>query len=331
MSADPIDQGEAGVLCLRPERDFSAMGVDVPAELDVVFADTGHVDEIGPNVACVVLPSAGPGLPASMFRHAKGLRLIQYTGAGFDRIPRDVLEDVGCAVCNVPGASAMDVASYVVIVSGMLLRRLLIGDELVKAGRYADARAALSPERVRGFRGLRVGIIGFGGIGREVAAAFRQLGSSIKWFDPGVEPRTDIERSEEAEFSELLPWSELLTVHVPLLDSTRGLIGRRELARLSPGAILVNAARGGIVDEAALAAALDAGAIGGIALDVYSQEPLPASSPLIEAGMRHPGKVMLTPHIAGVTPEASRELFQRAWANVVAVIAHGGVPTDRVL
>ncbi len=318
------------VLCLRPEQDFTDVGVEVPHDLDVTFARDEHgVDEIASDVACLVLPSAGAHLPASMFEQASGLRLVQYTGAGFDRIPAEVLEGLGCAVSNVPGASAADVAAYVVLVAGVIWRRLLVGDELVRAGRYAEARAALAPAHVRGFRGLHVGVVGFGGIGVEVARLFGSLGASVRWFDPAPVTRPEIGQFESAALDELLDWSEILTVHVPLLDATRGLIGRTELARLRSGAVVVNAARGGIVDEVALVEALDSGALGGAALDVYEQEPLPANSPIVAAAMRHAGRVMLTPHIAGVTPEASRELFERSWLNVSAVM-DGREPVNRV-
>lgn len=312
MSAD-----SRRVLCLRPEQDFTDLGVVVPADLDVTFVRDEHeIDEIAPDVECLVLPSAGAHLPASMFERASGLRLIQYTGAGFDRVPEQVIETIGCAVSNVPGASAADVAAYVVLVAGAIWRRLLVGDELVKAGRYAEARSALVPAQVRGFRGLRVGIVGFGGIGVEVARLFAALGATVRWFDPAPVARPETELHEQTGLHELLDWCEVLTVHVPLLDATRGLIGRAELAHLGSGAVVVNAARGGIIDEAALIEALDSGALGGAALDVYEQEPLPADSPIIAAALRHSGRVVLTPHIAGVTPEASRELFVRTWSNV---------------
>ena len=319
------------VVCLRPRRDFDQMGVAVPEDLDVTFFDNERgLERIGPDVTCVVLPSAGPALAPEMFEDAKSLRLVQYTGAGIDRIADDVIERCGFAVCNVPGASAPDVAAYVVIATGVLLRNVLAGDRLMKSGSFDDARAKMIPALVRGYRGLKVGVIGFGSIGYEVATSFRALGAEVMWFDP-VPAATDASGAfERVGLDELLERCEVLTVHVPLLDSTRGLIDAAALARLSPGAVVVNAARGGIVDEVALMAALDSGHLGGVVLDVFEREPLPAESPLVEWAQRHCDKVVLTPHIAGVTPEASRVLFETAWTNVHTVLVAGGEPRHRV-
>ena len=319
------------VLCLRPERDFDQVGVKVPEDLNVTFFENeSEVDQIGPDVRCVVLPSAGPALASELFRRTTGLQLVQYTGAGIDRIADSVLSELDCAVCNVPGASAPDVAAYVVLSTGVLLRRMLLGDHLVKAGRYGEARSQMVPALVRGFRGLQVGVIGFGGIGSEVAKAFHALGAHVRWFDPAPAAADVAAAFECVSLDELLAQSEVITLHVPLVDATRGLIDATALAKLREGAFVVNASRGGIVDEAALGAALDSGHLGGVAFDVYEQEPLPADSPLLLLAARHSDRMLMTPHIAGVTPEASRVLFERAWDNVHGVLVGGHEPQNRL-
>ena len=321
------------VLCLRPRRDFEEAGVAVPDGLDVTFvADELAVAAIPPGTAGLVLPSAGARLAEDLFAGLERLRLIQYTGAGVDRVPEAVVARLGSVVCNVPGASAPDVAAYVVITAGALLRRLPLGDALTKAGRYREARAELAPAAARGFRGVTVGVVGLGGIGREVARLFEALGSRVVWADPAVgETGGDSPGGwERLPLPELLRRADVLTVHVPLTAETRGLIGAAELAALPPGAVVVQASRGGVIAEAALVEALDAGQLGGVALDVYTQEPLPADAPLLEAARRHPDRVILTPHVAGVTRDAARELYQRAWANVHQVLVAGATPRDRV-
>ena len=320
-----------GVVCLRPKRDFESVGVEVPDDMDVTyFANEGELDEIGPDVRCVVLPSAGPALAPEIFRRASGLELVQYTGAGIDRVSDSVIREVGCAVCNIPGASAPDVAAYVVVTVGLLLRKIMVGDRLVKAGRYGEARSLMSPAAVRGFRGLVVGVVGFGGIGYEVCRAFHALGARILWYDPAPAATDDKGEFERVSLEELLRQSEVLTVHVPLMEATRGLIDAAALATLGQGAIVVNAARGGIVDEGALVDAVDSGHLGGVVLDVYRDEPLGTDSPLMALAARHGERVIMTPHIAGVTPEASRVLFERAWANVHAVLVEGQAPQNRL-
>jgi phosphoglycerate dehydrogenase-like enzyme len=121
----------------------------------------------------------------------------------------------------------------------------------------------------------------------------------------------------------------VVTLHVPLLPATQGLIGTRELARMRPGAILIQAARGGIVDEAALAAALTSGHLGGAAVDVYSTEPPTADNPLLKVAGDAAARLMLTPHIAGVTRQASALLFRSAWDNVERVLVRGEAPLNR--
>lgn len=320
------------VICLRPASDFADVGVGVPEDLEVTYAaDEREVTTIPPDVACLVLPAAGRPLPSSMFEGADALRLVQVTGAGVDRVPVEPLQRLGVPLCNVPGVSAPDVAGYVVVVVGSLLRRLHVGDRLVKEGRYDEARRELAPRVARGFRGLRVGVVGLGAIGLNVAAAFDALGAVIRWYDvdPGAPERSG--GFERLGFEELLRWSEVLTLHVPLVEETTGLVGKDELELLPPGAVVVNASRGGVVDELALVDALDSGKLGGVVLDVFEHEPLPRSAPVLAAAKAHADEMILTPHIGGVTREASRVLFERAWTNVRDVLVEGRVPANRVM
>jgi phosphoglycerate dehydrogenase-like enzyme len=325
------DRAKKRVLCLRPAIDFTDVGVVVPADLDVSYvADERDVKKIPADVEGLVLPSVGRALAPSMFDEAVALRLVQFTGAGVDRVPAELVAKSGAAVCNVPGASASDVAAYVVVAAGLLLRGTLLGHDLVLAGRYDEARRELVPKNARGFRDVHVGVIGLGNIGSAVAHAFHGLGAIPRWYDPAP-VSDDVNVYERADFSELLRWSDVLTIHVPLVATTKGLIGKDELALLPRGSVVVNAARGGIVDEAALVDALDIGHVSGVALDVFEEEPLPADSPLIAAARRHAGRVFLTPHIGGVTRQAAAILFERAWANVRSVLVEGREPAYRVI
>jgi (S)-sulfolactate dehydrogenase len=152
--------------------------------------------------------------------------------------------------------------------------------------------------------GKTLGLVGFGGIAREVAARARALGLKVAACDPFVSAADaawqGISRHETLE--SLLPACDLLSLHVPLTDGTRNLIGAQALAAMRPGAIVINTARGGVVDEAALAESLRAGRLGGAAIDVFAEEPLSAEGARHFAGLPN---VILTPHIAGVTVEAN--------------------------
>ena len=129
---------------------------------------------------------------------------------------------------------------------------------------------------------------------------------------------------------ELLSTADVVTLHVPLLRETHGMIGDRELAVMKPGTVLIQAARGGIVDEAALAAHLASGHLGGAAVDVYSTEPPGPDNALLRLGGEGARRLLLTPHIAGVTRQSSQLLFRASWQNVERVLARGEPPLNRV-
>jgi len=164
-----------------------------------------------------------------------------------------------------------------------------------------------------------------------VAQAFRNLGCRIGYCDPAAD--ASAARAIGASpmtFDEILAQADIVTLHVPLLPQTRHLIGARELAKMKPGAVLIQASRGGIVDEAALAACLAAGGIHGAAVDVYAAEPPQSGNPLLTLNNEAAQRLLLTPHIAGVTRQASARLFRTAWENVERVLVRNEAPQHRV-
>jgi phosphoglycerate dehydrogenase-like enzyme len=177
-----------------------------------------------------------------------------------------------------------------------------------------------------------VGVIGLGQIGLAVARLFQAAGAQVRYSDPA--PRDPAAAAAlgvgRLGLGDLLSGSDVITLHVPLVAGTRGLIGEAELRRMRPGTILVNASRGGVVDEAALAAALEDGHLGGAVLDVYAQEPPPPQSPLLTLSAAAADRVLYTPHIAGVAYEAARRLYTEAWANVQRVLVGGQPPANPI-
>jgi phosphoglycerate dehydrogenase-like enzyme len=321
------------VVCLRPEADFLRVGVTPPQALKIAYraADDAELAKLLGGARALVMPAVGPKLPASLMQKS-ALELVQVTGAGVDRLDEDALKRLGIPVANVPGGSNSAVAEYVVTAASMLLRRLAWSDAEVRAGRYKEFRAAMLAANLTGLHGLAVGIIGMGTIGVAVARALHAYGCEILYHDPS--PR-DIKAASEldarpATLQELLARSDVVTVHVPLVAATQGMIGAPQLAKMKKEAILVNAARGGIVDEAALAAALRSGEIGGAAVDVYSTEPPDASNPLLSLEGEAARRLLLTPHIAGITRQASVTLFRAAWENVERVLVRRLAPLNRV-
>lgn len=325
----------ADIVCLRPAEDFTRVGASIPTRWDIAFrqpSDTDVPDLLG-GARALVLPSAGPHLPAELFRFAHTLQLIQYTGAGWDRIAESIVHEVGCPVANVPGVNAKDVAEYVIIATGMLLRRFKLGDQRMWAGEFGQARLELAAERTRGFTDLTVGVVGLGHIGLTVGRSFRAFDTRVMYYDP--KPLDAGAASAAgmiaATLPDLLDAADVLTVHVPLLPATVGLVGEAELARLKPNAIVVQASRGGVVDEAALLRLVESGHLAGAALDVFAREPLPPDDPILLQRVALSDRILLTPHIAGVTRQAAVRLYDAAWANVARVLTDGLLPNNRVM
>jgi (S)-sulfolactate dehydrogenase len=235
----------------------------------------------------------------ALLASAARLRVVGRLGVGLDNIDVEACRARGIQVIPASGANALAVAEYVICTVMLLLRGQYLSSAAVAAGEWP--RGALGEGRETAAKTL--GIVGFGGIGRLTARLAQGLGMKViaadamipadspVWRDNGVAPR---------ELDALLAESDAVTLHIPLTTETRHLIDAARIGRMKPGAVLVNSARGGVVDETALVAALRAGRLGGAALDVFEHEPVPAGSPL--AGVPN---LVLTPHVAGVTRESN--------------------------
>ena len=246
---------------------------------------------------------------------ARKLRVVGRLGVGLDNIDVQACEARGIAVIPATGANAQAVAEYVIATAMLLLRGAFLSTDEVAAGRWPRTALSLGRE----IAGRTLGVIGFGDIGRRAARMGRALGmraighdialpsNAAAWRDEHVEPR---------DLDALLAGADVVTLHVPLVTTTRNLIDARRLAAMKRGAILINTARGGVVDEAAVAAALASGQLGGAALDVFDTEPLPAGSPLAGAP-----NLLLTPHIAGLTQEANARVSTMIAERVLAMLA----------
>jgi phosphoglycerate dehydrogenase-like enzyme len=320
------------VVCLRPEADFARVGALPPRTLSVVYRqpDDGHLAALLREARAMVMPAVGPKLAASLFEGSR-LRLVQVTGAGVDRLDAQAMKRLGIPVANVPGGSNGAVAEYAVTAASMLLRRFAWADAEVRGGNYSGFRSRLLADNLPALEGLTVGVIGLGVIGLAVAQGFSRFGCKLCYCDP--EPR---DRSAAASLGakslsldELMRTADVVSVHVPLLPSTRGLIGEARLASMKPGAVLVQASRGGIVDEAGLATHLRSGHLGGAAVDVYETEPIAADNPLLALEGDAARKLLLTPHIAGVTRQSYALLFRSSWENVERALK-GEPPHNRV-
>jgi phosphoglycerate dehydrogenase-like enzyme len=325
------DLSVPAVLCLRPLSDFTRVGVAPPEALKVTFM--GPADAAMPaalkGADALLIPAVGPKLPLELFS-GSGIRLVQVTGAGVDRVDHAGLKGFGIPVANVPGGSNDAVAEYAVSSASVLLRRFLRSSAAIRAGRYGEIRSQMLGENLQGLDGLLVGIVGMGVIGKAVAERFRQSGARIAFHDPAVTSTLAASAlgAEMLDLDTLLRRADVVSLHVPLLPSTENLIDAARLASMKAGAVLIQASRGGIVDEAALAAALEDGHLGGAAVDVYSSEPPTPDNPLLKLSHSAAERTLLTPHIAGVTRQASTFLFRSAWENVARVLVDNQPPRN---
>jgi len=318
------------VLCLRPEADFTRVDAAAPKSLQVAYHAPADAVVAGlmKSSDALVIPAVGPRLAPELFEGAS-LKFVQVTGAGVDRLDQAALRRLGIPVANVAGGSNSAVAEYAVTAASMLLRRFAWADAEIKAGNYAKFRGRIVADNLAGIEDLQVGLIGFGTIGRAVAQAFARMGAKVCFFDPASADAKGLD-ARAMSLGELLATSDVVSLHVPLLPETRNLIGATELSRMKPGAVLIQASRGGIVDEAALAASLTSGHLGGAAVDVYATEPPAPDNPLLKLSGEAASRLLLTPHIAGVSRQASTTLFRAAWQNVERVLVQGQPPLNRV-
>ena len=321
------------VVCLRPEQDFLDIGVTPPRALSIAYLapDAPELAETLRVAEALLIPAVGPKLDAALFENS-AIKIVQVTGAGVDRLDRPAMEKLGIAVANVVGGSNSALADYCVAAALNILRRMSWASSEIRNGNYVQFRAEMIAAKLTGLDGLTVGLVGLGTIGRAVARAFKDRGSQIAYFDPQVDASSvPSELGAEAMGREaLLTESDVVTLHVPLIPQTENLIGAEQLALMKSDAVLINAARGGIVDESALAACLASGKLAGAAVDVFSTEPPDESNPLLALEGEAAERLLLTPHVAGVTRQSWAGLFEAAWENVVRVVTDGEAPANRV-
>jgi D-3-phosphoglycerate dehydrogenase len=244
---------------------------------------------------------------------APQLRWVARAGAGLDNIDVAAASERGIGVLNVPGANAVAVAELVFGLLLGLFRHIPAADASVRRGEWEKGRF-----QGRELRGKTLAIIGLGKIGGAVARRARAFEMECIGFDPIVSSADALAMGvEPVTFDELFPRAEVLTLHAPILPETKGMVGAAELARMPRGAVLVNAARGGLVDEASLVEALRSGALAGAALDVFSEEP-PKGSPLLSLP-----NVVLTPHIGAATVEAQEAVGEEIARLLLSRMAAG--------
>ena len=245
-------------------------------------------------------------------RQLPDLKLICVAATGMNNVDLVTAKELGIEVKNAVGYSTTSVAETTLASALALARNIVYFDEYFHDGRYSKADRAFCYDRFTfEIRGKKWGIVGLGNIGREVARLASAFGCEVRYFST-----SGVKREEEypsMELEELLKWSDIVSVHSPLNERTKGLIGREQLQLMKPTSLIINVARGGIIDETALAEALDNGWVAAAALDVFSVEPL-RESPLYHIKDKY--RLLASPHNAWSAAEAIDRLIECVANNI---------------
>ena len=251
-------------------------------------------------------------IDGNAMRQLPDLKLICVAATGMNNVDLEAAKELGIVVKNAVGYSTTSVAETTLASALALARNIVYFNEYFHDGRYSKADRAFCYDRFTfELRGKKWGIIGLGNIGREVARLATAFGCEVRYFSTSGAKRE--EAYPAMELKEMLEWCDILSVHSPLNERTRGLVGREELKVMKPTSMVINVARGGIIDEAALAEALDNGWVAAAALDVFSVEPL-RESPLYNIKDRY--RLLASPHNAWSAAEAIDRLIECVANNI---------------
>jgi phosphoglycerate dehydrogenase-like enzyme len=322
------------VLSIVPHRRFKEAEISFPDELEFSFKDVAAEDEVIDacrGMDCLFVLPSFPPITAGVLENIQSVRMIQSAGAGYNNVDTERAADLNIPVANSPGVNTTTVAEYTVALIIALQRHMLTADREIKAGNYGLIREQLFTCGLKEICDLRLGLLGFGAIGRKIAQVVGLLGARVSYFDV-LRPDPTIEEQLKVTYKdidELLRTSDAVSVHTPLTKQTYHLIGERELGLMEPGAILINTARGEIVEPVALAGALESGHLGGAAIDTIYPEPPPSDHPLLNLSKAAKDRLLITPHIAGTTNSAFQRMLNQAIANISRVAA--GDPPKHVV
>lgn len=270
------------------------------------------------DAICLINSRGAVKWPGTVLRQLPHLKMISVCGIGTDSIDLQTAKELGIVVSNIPGRTAPIVAEHAIGLMLAVAKRAWWYTDRVKRGLWAGRDMVF-------LRGKMLGIIGMGNIGTETARLGRALGMRVQAWT--LNPSTERAGKLGVPFvalDELLRTSDVVSIHLALSERTRGLIGREQIALMKPGALLINTARGAIVDNRALADALQRGHLDGAGIDVFDFEPVPPDHPLVQCE-----QVVLTPHNADQTPEGMDILNGGAVDNVIAFLE--GRPQNRVV
>lgn len=286
---------------------------------DLVHLGNGTPDfeKIAETGADALVVDAILPVPGELISKMPGLKLVHSQGVAFNAIDTEAAKKAGVYVCNCAGANAKPVAEQAMLLMLALLKRFRYNEDMVYAGRQIEAKTECFQNGQPELGLCHVGIVGYGAIGRALAAMLRPVGCKLSYYDPVIPSQPDI---EALSLDEIYAQCDIISLHVPVLPSTKEMINDNTLKCFKRGAILINTARGELIDQDALIRALESGQLGGFGADTLSPEPILPDNPFLLALPESlKSRVALSPHIAGVTSGSFVRFYAQIKRNIEAL------------
>ncbi len=299
--------------------------LEITRTVDVVVADRGSSDDeilaLAPDADFILADAISP-VSAHLMKSMPNLRLVHSEGVAYDAIDVETAREQGITVCNNAGANADGVAEQTVLLMLACLRDLVGGDAAVREGRQIQTKERMMVDGIRELGDCTVGFVGFGDIGQATARRLAGWGCEMLYhrrhpLSPANEERLG---ASLASLDEIASACDIVSIHVPATDQTKGMIDAGFLERMGPDSILINTARGEVVDNDALVAALESGTIAGAGLDTVAPEPVESDNPLLNLSESAAKRVIFSPHIGGVTEGMFHRAHRTVWENIARVI-----------
>lgn len=303
------------------EKRFKKYQISFPEEWEVMYISAPYTDkqmiDICQNADYLLVNSTHP-VSKTVIESSPSLKMIHVEGVGYDKVDVEAAKKAGIPVCNNRSVNNDAVAEHTIGLMLAGLRRTAYTDTQIKSEGFMASQQEHRAQGEHELQGKHVGILGFGAIGREVAARLSSWVCRVSYYD-SYRPSQEVElrlHVDYLDFDALIRTCDIISVHVPVLPETINLISKAQLAAMKPSALLVNTARGEIINSYDLAEALERGQIYGAALDTLSPEPPPSNHPLLNLSPEARKRLTITPHIGGTTDEAFMRMLQNVIMNM---------------
>lgn len=301
---------------------------DIPIthEIDSVAVERGTSDEDILKVASdadFIMADAISPVSRTLMENMPNLKLVHSEGVAYNAIDIQAARELGVTVCNNAGVNASGVAEQTILLMLACLRDALSGDTAVRAGQQIQTKERMMVEGIRELGDCKIGFVGFGAIAQATAQRLTNWDCEMV-YNKRTPLAPEDEKRLQAHFiplEELARTCDIVSIHVPVTDTTRHMVNTKFLAKMKPDAILINTARGEIIDQKALAEALEAGKLAAVGLDVLYPEPVEVDNPLLNLSPQASKRLVLSPHIGGITEGMFYRAHRNVWENIARVVA----------